>query len=101
MAKEDYIVSRLDESYLRDQSFFDGLGKANLYRQQKYLFTLLNKKMVNFSHMTNTDLRLHYGTATLTSIENYEDNYNNFIKTLYILSSELMEVGETELAVAI
>lgn len=95
---DDYILPSLDLSIQKHQEFFDGLGKSDLMRQQTYLLGLVTRPMVNFSHLSNTDLRLQYGAAALKEIEDYEDNYNNYIKTLYTLAKELMDSGEKDLA---
>lgn len=98
LEEKDFLHPALDPSLQREEDYFKALDDPSLFRQQTFLFTLLDKNMVNFAHISNTDLRLQYGTANLTIIEAYEDNYNNYIRTLYRLAKGLYEKGETELA---
>ena len=91
LSPEDYLHPSLTEADLKDPAFYDQLGLQELYRQELYLKELLNTKMVNFQHVTNTDLRLMYGTAMIRVIEGYEENWNAYINTLYLMGKKLIE----------
>lgn len=62
------------------------------------LFALANKPMLNFVGMTNTDLKLAYGTANLEILAEYENNFLDFVSLLPDYVEELIEAGETETA---
>lgn len=43
---------------------------------------LSSRKIVNFTGITNTDLKLTYGTANITVLSEYDENYTTLITTL-------------------
>lgn len=98
LEEKDYYQPTIDPDTLVDQAYFDALGVPQLFRLQKYLRKLLSLKMVNFADLTNTDLRLMFGTAMFPTIEAYEDNYTNYIKTLYDLGKGLVEAEDYQLS---
>lgn len=95
---KDYIKTSLSSNLLMDQDFFDRIQAPELYRQQKYLYDLSQKPMVNFQNLDNADVRLQFGTATITIIEAYENNYIQYIKTLHTLAQGLLAVDQEDLA---
>lgn len=94
----DYLHPTLDPETLVDESYFKQLACPELFRHQEYLRTLIPLKMVNFQTMTNADLRLAYGTAMMPTIEVYEENYHNYIRTLLTLAEGLLDVEDNTLA---
>lgn len=94
----DYIQTSLSSQHILDQDFFNRIQAPDLYRQQKYLFDLSQKPMVNFQTLDNAEVRLKFGTATITDIEAYENNFIQYIKTLYTLAQGLMAAGQEDLA---
>lgn len=95
---EDYVQINLTVEDLKNQAYYDELGHPELNRQDSYLRELMKGPMVNFQHTTNTDLRLTYGTAMITTIEAYENTYNAYITTLYRLGEQLMTIGDDTFA---
>ena len=66
---------------------------------QEYISTiqvLSGSKIVNFTGITNTDLKLTYGTANLTSLSEYDENYSTLITTLQRWAKLLYEGGFTD-----
>lgn len=47
------------------------------------LNTLSTKKIVNLTGISNTDLKLTYGTANITVLTEYDQNYTVLARTLY------------------
>lgn len=94
----DYIQTSLSSKLKMDSAFFDKIQAPDLYRQQKYVFDLSQKPMVNFQDLDNADVRLQFGTATITTIEAYENNYVQYIKTLHTLAKGLIDAGQEDLA---
>ncbi|MBE5870910.1 MAG: hypothetical protein E7294_06595 [Lachnospiraceae bacterium] len=54
---------------------------------------LSGKKIVNLNGITNTDLKLSYGTANITPLSEYDENYTKLITALYTIASLLYENG--------
>lgn len=50
------------------------------------LYRLSEKKIVNFTGLTNTDLKLEYGAANLTELSQYDENYTLYARTIYKLA---------------
>lgn len=57
---------------------------------------LKDLKIVNLSEFTNTDLKLQYGTANITVLSEYDQNYTLLVRTLYQWGSLLYEAGYEE-----
>lgn len=62
---------------------------------------LSNKKIVNLTGISNTDLKLKYGTANITILSEYDSNYTNLVTTLQKLAEALVEEGESALAMQV
>ena len=61
--------------------------------------SLQGKKIVNLNGITNTDLKLTYGTANITPLSEYDENYTSLITAIYTIASLLYEKGYTEQAI--
>lgn len=57
------------------------------------LEALSTEKIVNFTGVSNTDLKLNYGTANLTALSRYDQNYTSLARTLQTFGSRLYENG--------
>ena len=57
------------------------------------LRTLASEKIVNFTGISNTDLKLTYGTANLTLLSRYDQNYTILARTLQTFGRELYTQG--------
>ena len=101
LVEDDYIHPGLTEDDLKDEAYYKSMDAQNLYRYVTYLKEVMAKPMVNFEHTSNADLRLSYGTANLTIIEAYEENYNAYIATLFKLGKGLHEAGDDSLAITL
>ena len=49
---------------------------------EKAIFSLAEKPMLNFVGMSNTDLKLAYGTANLDILTEYENNFLEYVALL-------------------
>lgn len=58
-------------------------------------------KIVNFSGVTNTDLKLEYGTANITILSEYDYNYTHLSRSLQTLAESLYDNSQIEEAVNI
>ncbi len=57
------------------------------------LESLKDEKIVNFTGYSNTDLKLEYGTANITVLTQYDQNYTLFVRTLQEFGKRLYELG--------
>lgn len=57
---------------------------------------LASEKMVNLGGISNTELKLTYGTANLTILSEYDQNYETFAKNIYQLCKVLYDAGRKE-----
>jgi len=57
------------------------------------LESLRGEKIVNFTGYSNTDLKLAYGTANITVLTQYDQNYTLFVRTLQEFGKRLHELG--------
>lgn len=85
----------------------DALPEDEKAREYKELLTYLSTQpIVNLTGFTNTDLKLEYGTANITPLSQYDQNYTALVRTLQqwaelLLNAALTEEAETVLAYAI
>lgn len=60
------------------------------------LESLTAQKIVNLTGYTNTDLKLEYGTANITALSEYDQNYTVLVRTLQKWADVLIEAGYLE-----
>lgn len=65
---------------------------------EKKLFELADKPMLNLTGISNTDLKLSYGTANLNILSEYDTNFSAFVALLPEYVTELQEAGQTDTA---
>lgn len=87
ISKLDYITIPLDKIPVKLET-----------STEKAIFSLAEKPMLNFVGMSNTDLKLAYGTANLDILTEYENNFLEYVALLPDYAMELAEAGETEAA---
>lgn len=66
---------------------------------QEYIDTiqvLSGRKIVNFTGITNTDLKLAYGTANITVLSEYDENFTTLITTMQRWAKRLYDGGFTD-----
>ncbi len=59
---------------------------------------LKENKIVNLSHITNTDLKLKYGASNLDTLSAYDQNYITLLRVLQTLSDYHYEKGNIDTA---
>ena len=64
-----------------------------LSEYRKTILNLSDKKILNLSGMTNTDLKLEYGVANLPLLTDYDNNYSTLINTLARWGARLFELN--------
>lgn len=60
------------------------------------LSILAGEKIVNFAGLTNTDLKLTYGTANITVLSQYDQNFTLLVQTLQKWAETLYQAGHTD-----
>ncbi|MCR5507827.1 MAG: hypothetical protein K6F34_03980 [Lachnospiraceae bacterium] len=60
------------------------------------ILELKDKKIVNFTGISNTDLKMAYGAPNLPLLSEYDQNYTLLIKSLDSWGSRLLEQGRKE-----
>lgn len=65
------------------------------------LKNLSTQSIVNFTGYTNTDLKLEYGTANITCLSEYDQNYTLLARTLQEWAEYLLAAGFTDDAQAV
>ena len=66
---------------------------SRIMEYQALIRELSNQPIVNFTGYTNTDLKLEYGTANITVLSEYDQNYTVLVRTLQDWADILYEAG--------
>lgn len=118
-----YHIKKSDAAQAKiDDSFWEKERKANAVRKQdisklEYLtiplekipyrihtetedafFALAEKPMVNLTGISNTDLKLTYGTANLTPLSEYDANFMEMVILLPEYTAQLLDAGYEDTA---
>ena len=56
---------------------------------------LKDKKILNLTGISNTELKLSYGAANLTELTEYDDNFTTLIKAIASLGHALIDNNDT------
>ena len=91
----DYIVIPIE------QLPFPILEDEEIKEVQKRLQKLATEKIVNFTGITNTELKLQYGAPNIELLMAFDKNYLELVRTLYRYAKLLYEQGYKEEATAI
>ena len=76
---------------------FDTAGdNAVLKEAEKKVSGLKDEKIVNLTGITNTDLKLEYGTANITELSRFDQNYTSLVCALQEWGKELYNLGRYE-----
>ena len=97
----DYVKIPLDK--LPTNALSDD---ENVREYLDLLTYLSTQPIVNLTGFTNTDLKLEYGTANITPLSRYDQNYTTLVRTLQqwaelLLKADLTDDAETVLSYAI
>ena len=63
------------------------------------LAALRDKKLLNLTGISNTDLKLNYGVQNLEELTEYDNNFTEFVRLVPLYSKELFDSNQTENAV--
>ena len=93
--REANFVRPKDISNLCYITIPDGLLPLNIESDtEKEIATFIDKKMLNLTGMTNTDVKLEYGRQNFDKLSTYDDNFTQFIKLVPEYAKELMDANQ-------
>lgn len=69
------------------------INDTDLEEYQNTIRKLMEEKIVNLNGITNTNLKLTYGTSNYPLLSRYDQNFTTLIKTLYSWGQHLHELG--------
>ena len=72
-----------------------------LAETEKHLQTFSNKKILNLTGLTNTDLKMQYGPANLPALTEYDQNFTDMLLALTDYSNRLIELGHMDAAIPV
>ncbi len=114
--KSDAAQAKVDEDFWEKERASNAVRKQDISKLQyitipleklphrieteseKAFIAMSQKTMVNLSGISNTDLKLQYGTANLTLLSEYDANFTDMIALLPDYATELIDAGESESA---
>ena len=76
-------------------------SSAQVREYLQELQELSQTPIVNLTGISNTDLKLTYGTANITILSQYDFQYTNMVRILQKLAEELVALDEKELAIQV
>lgn len=95
-------ISGLDYLHIPyDKLPFMDVDKTNLIRLQNSMKSLEDKPILNLTGLSNTDLKLQYGTANINFLSRCDSNFTTLIKILYDWGLELYQQEYAEQALQV
>ncbi len=76
--------------------FIENTENEALKDCQDQMLSLSERKIVNLTGISNTDLKLQYGVSNLNVLSDYDQNYTILARTLYSWGKELCTLGLKE-----
>ena len=71
-------------------------GDKELENSEQEVLALKDEKIVNLTGISNTDLKLEYGTANITPLSIYDQNYTSLVPGLQRWGKALYDAGRYE-----
>lgn len=96
---EDYIT--INENLLINNLWQNHPEDEDLIAYSNTLSQLMDKRILNLTGKTTTDLKFQYGVANLNEVTSYDDNYTLMVKTIADYGTKLMELGNTSAAITV
>ena len=102
--REANTVRRKDISGLNYITIPDSLPMSDcndaVIKALNNFYTFKDKKMLNLTGKSNTDLKAAYGAANLDALSEYDENCTQMLKSIIPLATELNKSGLTDEAAA-
>ena len=80
---------------------FPETGSEEIADIQKHILNLSSGKIVNFTGLSNTDLKIQYGAPNINILMEYDKNYLELVRSLYRYGKLLYDRGMTDEAATI
>ena len=80
---------------------FPEINSEELTDVQKHILALASGKIVNFTGLSNTDLKLQYGAPNINILMEYDKNYLELVRSLYRYGRLLYELNLKEEAAVV
>lgn len=93
-------ISNLNYITIPDTLPFVDTDVETIKKAQHDLADLKEKKILNLTGMSNTDLKIEYGVANLSVLSEYDENFSKLCRAIVRLSTALKENGFDEQAEA-
>ena len=95
-------ISHLNYVQFSDVTLPFALFKDNLLKEcEQQVLALKEKKILNLTSISNTDLKLNYGPANLPLLTQYDQNFTLLVRTLNTWGQRLNELGHPEEAICV
>lgn len=92
-------ISNLDYiSFNPDDLPIESANALGLNKLTEELYSFTERKIINLSQYSNTDLKMMYGPANLEFLSEYDNNFTTLIKLLNKISKELTNMNQSTLA---
>lgn len=95
-------IDNLDYITISEKSIpINEINDDELKKIQQELLNYSNKRILNLSHLSNTDLKRKYGPANLPLLTEYDQNFMELVRLLHKYASTLNEKGYKNEAVSV
>lgn len=88
-------ISNLNYITIPDSLPLINTEDSNILRAYDVINSMRNRKIVNLSGMSNTDIKLEYGVANLPVLTEYDDNFTTLVRALNTAGTGLIKAGHT------
>lgn len=68
------------------------INNDNIEKIQKEFKSLADAKILNLTHMTNTELKLEYGPANLPALSEADENFSTLVRLLHKYAETLADI---------
>ena len=93
-------ISGLDYITIPDTLAIPDTQNPRILKEWNTLCNLKDKKILNLTGYTNTDLKLQYGAANLTQLTVCDNNFTTLAKAVARIGEQLMKEGFTDEALS-
>lgn len=95
-------ISQLDYVDFSGVSLPFALFEDDLLKEcENQVLTLKDKKILNLTGLSNTDLKMKYGPANLPLLTQYDQNFTLLVRTLNTWGKRLHELSHTQEAISV
>ena len=89
-------ISNLNYITIPDSLPLINTEDSNILRAYDVINSMRNRKIVNLSGMSNTDIKFEYGVANLPVLTEYDDNFTTLVRALNTAGTGLIKAGHAK-----